>query len=650
MKFKYKSINIATLLVLVAIIPISCQHEEIGREPDVPVKVELSAQIHSSSQTRTGYSAFTRVSGNQFEADDLLGIYMLSAGGSLPDDIVDTYENRRYRMESNGTSSGLKLVPSSPEYGMFYPTDGSTVKFIAYYPYKPTYVDGEGTPDNKINNSVYPVDVSEQGRNNVDLLYSNNSTGASISGATTLTFSHQLSKLVIKLEQSAGMNDDLSSVYATITGMPTKGSFSLVDATLTVDPTSKDDITVGKNKKVGDAVFFDVIVLPHEGSEYSERKIIFSVGGTEYSWAMPDDVDFEKNKEYTCSFKIKGRELVFAGVTISDWADANVNLIFPVSRIPAGVFWMGSPDGATEITFNGNTFTPDADPLRHPTGVEEPIHEVEITKDFYMSKYSVTNAQYCLFLNSLKDDPNYSVEGTGVTIQAHYTTSEGKLHYAQSCNYLSATSSFWGMIYDETDKVWKPNVRNGIDYSNYPVTYVTWYGAKAFCEWVNGRLPTEAEWEYACRGGNYFIGTAPICWISITEYALADYAWCGFNNVISTSNEKIDGYGHGTKPVGLKKPNGYGLYDMIGNTWDWCSDWYYTQYYKTLTGKSVDPIGPTEDEVTTAGETSRRVYRGYNYSNSPMNLRSARRGGDLMTVSGPTLGFRVVFDTPPTTP
>lgn len=631
----------------------SCQHEEIGAFPTDPVAVELNAHIGSLSRTRVGDSgAHTRVSGNSFDADDLIGVYMLTDQGTLPDDIVNSYDNKRYRVVSDGTTTGLRLAPSSPEHGMFYPTDGSTVKFIAYYPYKPTYVSAEGEAAGKIDNYIYPVDVSEQGRSNVDLLYSDNGTGSNTGSATTLTFSHQLSKLVLKLGQSIGMSDDLSSVYVTIDGMPTKAGFNLKDKVLTVDNTSMDrSIVMGKNRKVGNEVHFDVIVLPHLGSEYNGRKITFSVGATNYSWTIPDDVDFAKNNEYTCSFTIKGRELIFNGVTVEDWTDGDNNLIFPVSRIPAGTFWMGSPDGQIQVTIDGNTFTPDADPWRHPLGIEEPIHEVKISKDFYMSKYKVTNAQYCQFLNSLKDDPNYSVEGTGINTKAYYTLDSEKLLYAQSCNFSHAYSNIWGIKYDPTEETWSPNVHsNGIDYSNYPMTYVTWYGARAFCEWVDGRLPTEAEWEYACRGGQYFIGNSPIRWISITENAMVDYAWFGPNNSIDYLNGLVDGYRFGVKPVGLKLPNAYGLYDIMGNVWDWCSDWYSSTYYSEIAGSlSEDPVGPDDGEVLIDG-TKRRVARGESYATNTVGMRTANRGSAANEAINAAIGFRVVFDTPPATP
>ena len=648
MKNIFYKLKATALLILAVLLQYSCQHDEIGPSPGKEVAVELFAQIGSLSQPQNrGDVITTRVSGNTFEADDMLGIYMLSENGSLPGGIINSYDNRRYRVASDGTASGLKLTPSSPEHAMFYPEDGANVKFVAYYPYLPTYT-GSGETAGMIDNYVYPVDISEQGLNNVDLLYSNNGTGNNSTGATTLTFSHQLSKLVINLQQVAGMNDDLSSAYVTITGMPTKGTLSLTDAQFTIDAASIAPIVIGTNTKMGPIVRYDAIVIPHEGSAYTGRKITFSVGGTDYTWTMPDDIDFDKNKEYTCSFTIRGRELAFTGVTVSDWTDGVDDLIFPVSRIPAGKFWMGSSDGTKEITFNGTTFTPDADPWRNPMGRESPLHEVQITKDFYMSKYEVTNAQYCLFLNSLKDDSNFSVEKVGTLYQAFYTTDEGKVPYVQECNHSHAYSNIWGMKYNETTKEWGPNPHtNGIDYSDYPAVYVTWHGANAFCKWVQGRLPTEAEWEYACYGGLYFIGNAPVRHISISTYSLSDYAWCGRNNNRDDYvNGTIDGYRYGTKPVGKKLPNKYGLYDMIGNVYEWCNDWYSSTYYSEIAGSlAVDPQGPASAEVI--NEMEYRSARGQAFTLNDVGGRTAERGTGNPVGLSSSYGFRVLFEIDP---
>ena len=131
---------------------------------------------------------------------------------------------------------------------------------------------------------------------------------------------------------------------------------------------------------------------------------------------------------------------------------------------------------------------------------------------------------------------------------------------------------------------------------------VSWYDAVEFCRRLSDktgktvRLPTEAEWEYACRAGSktrFPFGDS--------ESALGDYAWCGSNS------------GGKTNPVGQKKPNAWGLYDMHGNVWDWCADWY-GDYPK---GAATDPQGPA------AGRD--RFLRGGSWNNVAGSCRAASR-------------------------
>ena len=154
-----------------------------------------------------------------------------------------------------------------------------------------------------------------------------------------------------------------------------------------------------------------------------------------------------------------------------------------------------------------------------------------------------------------------------------------------------------------------------------PVDQVSWDDAMAFCTALSKktrravRLPTEAQWEYACRAGTK------------TRFSFGDddkdfdaYGWCKTNS------------GGKTHPVGLKKPNAFGLYDMHGNVWEWCRDWHDAKFYANA--KNVDP------ENTTAAKY--RVVRGGSWKHLPQRCRAADRPGIPTNCRRTDVGFRVV--------
>jgi formylglycine-generating enzyme required for sulfatase activity len=138
-----------------------------------------------------------------------------------------------------------------------------------------------------------------------------------------------------------------------------------------------------------------------------------------------------------------------------------------------------------------------------------------------------------------------------------------------------------------------PDFNNGWMNENMPIVNVTWSDAQAYCGWMGGRLPTEAEWEYAARGGNTEARYGPI----------DEIAWYSYNS---------DGQTH---DVAQKRPNGFGLYDTLGNVWQWVNDWYDDKYYQN--SPSQDPPGPTNGQW--------RVLRGGSCFNGPRGVRVSGR-------------------------
>ena len=167
----------------------------------------------------------------------------------------------------------------------------------------------------------------------------------------------------------------------------------------------------------------------------------------------------------------------------------------------------------------------------------------------------------------------------------------------------------------------KSRVKEGSDYA---ANYVSWDDAVEFCkklsskEGVTYRLPTEAEWEYACRGG-----TTSVYHFGDDASRLGDYAWFEDN-----AQEVGKSYAH---RVGQKKANPLGLYDMHGNVWESCADWGDTDYYEN--SPTDDPTGPTTGPL--------RVDRGGGWAYYPWHCRSATRSYRSPGIRGSYLGFRV---------
>lgn len=197
---------------------------------------------------------------------------------------------------------------------------------------------------------------------------------------------------------------------------------------------------------------------------------------------------------------------------------------------------------------------------------ELPLHLVKL-KSFYISKYEVTVAQYRAFC-----------EATGREMPKEPE---------------------WG---------WK---------ENYPMTAVSWQDAVDYAKWKGLRLPTEAEWEFAARGGNASLGK---------PYSGASYppavAWYEMNAP------------EGPQPVGLKRPNELGIYDMSGNVWEWCQD-YYAPY---ISGMQENPLGPSMGV--------NRVLRGGSWFGNRGNLRVANRFYHAPAFGSNIIGFRVAADAP----
>jgi formylglycine-generating enzyme required for sulfatase activity len=170
----------------------------------------------------------------------------------------------------------------------------------------------------------------------------------------------------------------------------------------------------------------------------------------------------------------------------------------------------------------------------------------------------------------------------------------------------------------------RKNYHTSPEYANYPVSHVTWEMAEKYCEWAGGRLPTEAQWEYAARGpdGNLYPWGNQLP--SSTLANLADYL---------PDTEPVDSYTSGASY--------FGLLNMAGNVWEWAYDWFQAEYYQTNTNWD-DPIGPSSGDIFDGKPV--RSGRGGNYWTSRGFSSAALRDWDYFDRVGSAVGFRCALN------
>jgi formylglycine-generating enzyme required for sulfatase activity/serine/threonine protein kinase len=267
-----------------------------------------------------------------------------------------------------------------------------------------------------------------------------------------------------------------------------------------------------------------------------------------------------------------------------------------LAQIPAGRFLMGSPDTDTGGEEN-----------------ERPRHEVAITRPFDLGVHEVTVEQFRAFVRATDYQTDAERRGRAVGLD-----SKGEGNYLPNLNWRN------------------PGFRQS---DAHPVACVSWNDALAFCEWLGReegrkyRLPTEAEWEYACRAGTttrFFSGDGLS---SLREVAnIADRALFRCCAKLTYTADWDDGYPF-TAPVGQFRPNAFGLHDMHGNVSEWCADWYDKDYYKN--SPPQDPKGPDHGR--------RRIARGGSWHQSHSFCSAAYRYTFYEPPEGDSrLGFRVV--------
>ena len=298
-------------------------------------------------------------------------------------------------------------------------------------------------------------------------------------------------------------------------------------------------------------------------------------------------------------------------------------------KVPAGEFMMGS-DEPTVALAQAYPELPEA--RFNKLQDEAPVHRVRITRPFWMGKHELTVGQFRRFVEASGYKPQSEADGTG--------------GYGYRAGYDPATSlrgdAFEGR---DTRYSWRnPGFAQGDD---HPVVNVTWNDAQALAAWLTKtegrryRLPTEAEWEYACRAGTrtrYHSGDDPASLQRVANVFDTDSAvhWPRWRAMALKGS---DGFAF-TAPVGSFAPNPWGLHDMHGNVWEWVSDWHGDDYYAQ--SPLDDPQGPPSGDV--------RVRRGGSWHTWAFYARAAYRNWNDSNTRYTLVGIRLVREDGPAHP
>jgi formylglycine-generating enzyme required for sulfatase activity len=296
-------------------------------------------------------------------------------------------------------------------------------------------------------------------------------------------------------------------------------------------------------------------------------------------------------------------------------------------RVPAGTFLMGS-----------NDFYPE----------ERPVHRVTVG-GFWIDEHSVTVAEFRRFVKAT----GYVTVAERPLDASQYPDADASLLVPGSLVFQKTAGpvdlrdfrNWWAYVPGASWEHPEGPQSDLAGRERHPVTHVAYEDATAYAEWAGKELPTEAEWEYAARGG---VEGAVYTWGN--EFAprgrMMANTWQG---EFPWQNQRLDGY-EGTAPVGSFRANGYGLYDMAGNVWEWTSDFFTPRHADEVEEACCVPVNPRVDSVEAAGALlgepiPRRVIKGGSHLCAPnycLRYRPAARQAEAVDTSTCHIGFRCI--------
>jgi sulfatase modifying factor 1 len=261
---------------------------------------------------------------------------------------------------------------------------------------------------------------------------------------------------------------------------------------------------------------------------------------------------------------------------------------------------------------------------RYPGDGEGPAREITLGA-FRITKHSVSNAQFAAFI----DDTGYRTE-----TQQYEWSFVYHLFLPDDFPDTRAVEAtpWWRQVYG-ADWAHPAGPHSNLDgLADHPVVHVTWTDAQAYCTWAGVRLPTEAEWEMAARGG---LVQQRFVWGD--EFAPDGQTMCNiFEGSFPVENTAEDGY-IGTSPIDAFPPNGFGLHDMAGNVWEWTNDWFNTEFHAD--GPRTNPQGPPSGQAKAMRGGSYMCHDSYCH-----RYRVSARSSNTPDSSAGNLGFRVASD------
>ena len=278
----------------------------------------------------------------------------------------------------------------------------------------------------------------------------------------------------------------------------------------------------------------------------------------------------------------------------------------PSAKNPEGMVWI--PGGTFSMGGDNNQARQD----------EFPKHTVKLD-GFFMDVTEVTNAQFAKFvattayITTAEKDINW--EDLKKQLPSDTSKPDDEILKAASLVFvptesevsLQDYSQWWSWSHGANWKHPKGIESDIVGKENLPVVHISWDDANAYCQWAGKRLPTEAEWEFAARGGleknTYVWGNDSV----VDEKKQCNY-WQG---IFPYKNDVTDGF-FGSAPVKSFSPNGYGLYDMAGNVWEWCADNYNYNYYDEFEKVQItnNPKGPLKSYDPDEPSVAKKVMRG----------------------------------------